>query len=252
MLRVGLTGGLGSGKSTAARLFASHGAHVLQSDAIGRELMQPGQAVYAAIVDHFGNCVVQPDGRLDRVALAKIAFDDGRVEELNAIVHPAVIARQAALSEAIFQQDRRAIVMVESALIFETKHGETKHGETKHGETKQGETKHGETKHAATKHGDSQTTERARWHSRFDRIILVTAPEEVKIARFVARSAAGEVITAERLEKLEAEARLRIAQQIPDQQKSALCDYVLTNGGPLTELEWQVDQLWPILKAAAE
>ena len=232
MLRVGLTGGLGSGKSTVARLFAAHGAHVLKSDTIGRELMEPGQAVYAAIVDHFGSGVVQPDGRLDRVALAKIAFDDGRVEELNAIVHPAVIARQAELSEAIFQKDRRAIVMVESALIFETKYGETKHGETKY--------------------RGSQGTERARWHNRFDRIILVTAPEEVKIARFVARSAAGEAITAERQEKLEAEARLRLAQQIPDEQKSALCDYVLTNGGPLTELEWQVDELWPILKAAAE
>jgi dephospho-CoA kinase len=232
MLRVGLTGGLGSGKSTAARLFAGLGAHVLQSDAIGRELMEPGQAVYTAIVDHFGSCAVQPDGRLDRASLAKIAFDDGRVEELNAIVHPAVIARQAALSEAIFQQDRRAIVMVESALIFETKYGETKYGETKY--------------------GGSQAPERARWRSRFDRIILVTAPEEVKIARFVARSAAGEPLTAEKQAKLEAEARLRLAQQIPDEQKSALCDYVLTNGGPLTELEWQVDQLWPILKAAAE
>jgi len=237
MLRVGLTGGLGSGKSTAARLFAALGARVLQSDAIGRELMEPGQSVYAAIVDHFGHGVVQPDGRLDRVALAKVAFNDGRVEELNAIVHPAVIARQAALSKAIFLKDPRAVVMVESALIFETKYGETKHGETKHGETK---------------YGGSQATKRARWHNRFDRIILVTAPEEVKIARFVARSAAGEALTAERREKLEAEARLRLTQQIPDEQKSALCDYVLTNGGPLTELEWQVDQLWPILKAAAE
>jgi dephospho-CoA kinase len=237
MLRVGLTSGLGSGKSTAARLFAALGAHVLQSDAIGRELMEPGQAVYAAIVDHFGNGVVQPDGRLDRVALAKIAFDDGRVEELNAIVHPAVIARQAALSEAIFQKDRRAIVMVESALIFETKYGETNYGETKYGETN---------------YGGSRVTGGSRWRRRFDRIILVTAPEEVKIARFVARCAAGETITEERRAKLEAEARSRLAQQIPDEQKSALCNYVLTNGGPLTELEWQVDQLWPILKAAAE
>jgi dephospho-CoA kinase len=232
MLRVGLTGGLGSGKSTAARLFAALGAHVLQADAIAREMMEPGQAVYAAIVDHFGSGVVQADGRLDRAALTKIAFDDGRVEELNAIVHPAAIARQAALSEAIFQQDRRAVVMVESALVFETKYGETKHGETNY--------------------GGSYATKRPRWHNRFDRIILVTAPEEVKIARFVARSAAGEALTVERRAKLEAEARLRLAQQIPDEQKSALCDYVLTNGGPLTELEWQVDQLWPILKAAAE
>jgi dephospho-CoA kinase len=227
MLRVGLTGGLGSGKSTAARMFAALGAHVLQSDAIGRELMEPGHAAYAAIVDHFSRGVVQPDGRLDRAALAKIAFDDGRVEELNAIVHPAVIARQAELSEAIFQQDPGAIVIVESALIFETKYSETKHS-------------------------DSQPTGQPRWHNRFDRIILVTAPEEVKIARFVARCAAGESLTAERREKIEAEARLRLAQQIPDEQKSALCDYVLTNDGPLTELEWQIDQLWPILKAAAE
>ena len=81
MLRVGLTGGLGSGKSTAARLFAALGAHVLQADAIGRELMEPGQLVYAAIVKHFGQGVVSPDARLDRSALAKIAFVDGRVEE---------------------------------------------------------------------------------------------------------------------------------------------------------------------------
>ena len=74
MLRVGLTGGLGSGKSTAARLFAAHGAHVLQSDAMGREMMEPGEAVYAAIVNHFGKTVVLPDGRLDRVALAKISL----------------------------------------------------------------------------------------------------------------------------------------------------------------------------------
>ena len=97
MLRVGLTGGLGSGKSTAARLFAALGAHVLQSDAIGRELMEPGQAVYAAIAAHFGDGVVLADGRLDRGKLARIAFADGRVEELNAIVHPAVIAREAEL-----------------------------------------------------------------------------------------------------------------------------------------------------------
>jgi dephospho-CoA kinase len=232
MLRVGLTGGLGSGKSTAARMFAAFGAHVLQSDAIGRELMEPGHSVYGAIVDRFGRDVLQPDGRLDRAALAKIAFDDGRVEELNAIVHPAVIARQADLIEAIFRQDRHAVVIIESALIFETKHGEITY--------------------AATKPGGRQSSGQAGWRTRFDRVILVTAPEEVKIARYVARCAAGEAVTVERRERLEAEARLRLAQQIPDEQKSPLCDYVLTNAGPLKELEWQVDQLWPILKAAAE
>lgn len=215
MLRVGLTGGLGSGKTTAGRLFAALGAHVLSADAIGRELMERGQAVYAAIVAHFGEGVVMADGRLDRAALARIAFAEGRVEELNAIVHPATIARQAELSEEIFARDRGAVVMVESALIFETKHGG------------------------------------AGWRRRFDRLILVAAPDEVKIARFVARSAGEGVVTAERREELEAEARRRLTQQMSDEKKSALCDYVLTNGGALTELEWQVDQLWPILKDAA-
>ena len=220
MLRVGLTGSLGSGKSTAARLFAAHGAHILQSDAIGRELMQPGHAVYDEIVRHFGNSVVLPDGQLDRPALAKIAFDDGRVEELNAIVHPAVIARQAELAKEIAQGDPHAVVIVESALIFETNYS-------------------------------GRPGDKTRWHSRFDRTILVTAPEEIKIARFIARSAAGTELTEARCAELETEARRRLAQQLPDDQKSAVVDYVLTNAGPLTELEWQVDQLWPILQAAA-
>ncbi len=226
MLRVGLTGGLGSGKSTAAKMFAALGAHVLQSDAIGRELMEPGQVVYAGIVAHFGEGVVMADGSLDRRALARIAFADGRVEELNAIVHPAVIARQMELSEEIFARDPRAVVMVESALIFETNYSETNHAATSSGEV-------------------------ARWSSRFDRIILVTAPEEMKIARFVTRSGAGEEMTSTRRAELEAEARRRLAQQISDERKSSLCDYVLNNSGALTELEWQVDQLWPILQAAA-
>jgi dephospho-CoA kinase len=221
MLRVGLTGGLGSGKSTAAKLFAALGAYVLQSDAIGRELMEPEQAVFSAIVDHFGSSVVSPDGRLDRGALAKIAFTDGRVEELNAIVHPAVIARQAKLTEAIAARDPHAVVIVESALIFETNYGGT------------------------------QADDEARWQSRFDRIILVTAPEEAKIARFVARSSADNAMTVEQRKQLEVEARRRLSQQISDEQKSALSDYVLVNGGAINELEWQVDQLWPILKAAA-
>ncbi len=235
MLRVGLTGGLGSGKSTAAGLFAAHGAYILQSDAIGRAMMEPGEAVYAAIADHFGKSVVMPDGRLDRGALAKIAFADGRVEELNAIVHPAVIARQAELAEAIAARDPQAVVMVESALIFETQYGETHYGETRYGETDRG----------------AEIPRGKPWHSRFDRLILVTASEEVKIARFVARSSAGGEITPARIEQLKTEALRRLAQQIPDDQKSALCDYVLTNDGPLAELEWQIDQLWPILQAAA-
>jgi dephospho-CoA kinase len=232
MLRVGLTGGLGSGKSTAAAMFAALGAHVLQSDAIGRDLMEPGQPVHASIVQHFGPSVLQPDGRLDRSALARIAFADGRVEELNAIVHPAVIARQAEMAQAVFQQDPNAVVIVESALIFETNYSDTNHSER-------------------NPDNSSQQEARSRWHTRFDRIILVTAPEDIKVARFVARSAAHTPLTPQRQQELEAEAHRRLAQQLSDEQKSVLSDYVLTNNGALIELEWQVDQLWPILQSAS-
>ncbi len=210
MLRVGLTGSLGSGKSTAGRLFAAHGAYLLESDEMGREMMQPGQAVFADIVRHFGRAVVSGDGGLDRSALARIAFAKGRVEELNAIVHPAVIARQAEMTAEIARKDASAVVMVESALIFETKHG-------------------------------------GGWRQRFDRMILVTAPEELKVARFVARAIGKCELSEAAREGLEAEARRRLAQQIDDQRKVSLADYVLTNNGPLVELKWQVDQLWPIL-----
>lgn len=216
MLRVGLTGSLGSGKSTAAKLFAAHGAQVLQSDAIGRELMEPGQAVHAKIVSHFGAEVVLPDGRLDRPALANLAFAEGRADELNAIVHPAVIARQQELVEEIARRNPSVVVIVESALIIEAVDGDS-----------------------------------AEWQRRFDRLILVTAPDEVKIARFVSRCIGDAEPTAERIAAFEEEARRRLALQMPDEQKMALCDYVLTNDGAVTELEWQVDQLWPILRIAA-
>jgi dephospho-CoA kinase len=221
MLRVGLTGGLGSGKSTAAKLFTSRGAHVLEADAIARDMMLPGEPVYNAIVEGFGAVVVREDGTLDRRALARIAFVEGRVEELNAVVHPAVIARQAELVREIGVKDPTAVVMVESALIFETKHSEKGY-------------------------------ETESWKSRFDCVILVTASEAVKIERYVQRIAAGAMLTPERRAELEAEARLRLAQQIPDEKKIPLSDFVLRNDGPVEELELQVEQLWPVLRFAAE
>ena len=226
MLRVGLTGGLGSGKSTAARMFAALGAHVLSSDEIGRELMQPGQPVCAAIITHFGDSVVAPDGSLDRAALARIAFGTrdggaGRVDELNAIVHPAVIERQATLIEEIAVREPDAVVIVESALIFETKYGETKHGSD-------------------------------GWYRRFDKIILVTAPEDLRIARFVGRAVEANPLTKPARSALEADARRRLAQQTPDEEKRRHCDYILENSGAVDELQTQVDALWPLLMAQAK
>ena len=119
MLRVGLTGGLGSGKSTIGGIFAELGAAVIDADEVGRQLMQPGKAVYDQIAAHFGEQVVQPDGSLDRRALAELAFTGGRLEELNRIVHPAVIAAQEEWMRGIFARDPGAVAIVESALVFE-------------------------------------------------------------------------------------------------------------------------------------
>jgi dephospho-CoA kinase len=217
MLRVGLTGGLGSGKSTAAKMFAAHGAYVFYADEIGRGLMQPEQAVYEAIVARFGPSVVSSDGSLDRGELARIAFGDGRIEELNAIVHPATIARQADLVEEVAARDPDAVVIVESALIFETKYG----GE-------------------------------GGWHQRFDKIVFVRASEDLQIARFVARSSAGKTLDESERSTLAAEARRRIAKQAEGERNAAQCDYVLTNDGSLEDLQKQVDALWPKLRDAAK
>src|SRR5579875_2821849 len=124
MLRVGLTGELGSGKSTVAQMLAQRGAIVLSSDEMGRAMMQPGQPAFAQILRRFGLSVLSRDGTLNRSALAKLAFDPQhpRVEELNAIIHPAVIAAQAEKISELERTNPHAIVVIESALIFSTKH----------------------------------------------------------------------------------------------------------------------------------
>jgi len=200
-LRVGLTGGLGSGKSTVLRMLVELGAHGISADELGRELMQPGTQVFRGIAEHFGPNVVTPDGTLNRAELARLAFAEGRVEELNAIIHPATIARQGEIAAEIFAKDLNAIVVVESALIFETKFGDG-------------------------------------WRERFDKLILVTAPEALKLERFVARSGAGEQAA------LEAEARRRLAQMIPDEVKAPQCDFILRNDGTVEELKPNVEALW--------
>lgn len=214
MLRVGLTGDLGSGKSTVARLFAERGAVVLSSDEMGRSLMQPGQPVYAAIVEHFGGAVVAADGSLHRAALARLAFSEGRVEELNAIVHPAVIAEQVRQVEELALSQPEAICIVESALLFTTKHGPG---------------------------GQS-------WRTRFDRIVLVTAPEEQKISRFVARVAAGRTLAPEEQAALEADARARLAMQTENAAHAAEC-LVIRNDRDSEALQKQVDTVWAQLLA---
>ncbi|MGS2587299.1 dephospho-CoA kinase [Streptomyces hebeiensis] len=101
MLRLGLTGGIGAGKSEVSRLLAGYGAVLIDSDRIAREVVEPGTPGLEAVVAEFGTDVLTPDGRLDRPRLGGIVFgDQDRLHALNAIVHPLVRARSAELEAA--------------------------------------------------------------------------------------------------------------------------------------------------------
>jgi dephospho-CoA kinase len=152
MLKVGLTGGIASGKSVVGEMFVALGAHLVQADRIAHQLMLPGQAVYNEVVRHFGGSILNPDLSVNRARLAEAAFGKvpsaaaSRIEELNRIVHPAVIRSQDEWMEEMGRQDPNSVAIVEAALILEA---------------------------GAAK--------------RFDRLIVVTCSDEQRIARFAAR-----------------------------------------------------------------
>ena len=116
---IGLTGGIGSGKSSVSSLLAERGAVVVDADAITRALQQPGEPVFEAIVGRFGDGVVAADGTLDRAALASIVFgDDEALAELNQLVHPAV---GVAIAEAIaVHVATDAVVVLDVPLLVES------------------------------------------------------------------------------------------------------------------------------------
>lgn len=125
VLKVGLTGGIAVGKSAVGEMFAARGVHVVQADEIAHQLMEPGEAVYQQVVDHFGSAILNPDGNVNRARLAELAFGaagkPSRVEELNQIVHPAVVRRQEDWMADVGRRDPHAIAMVEAALILEAR-----------------------------------------------------------------------------------------------------------------------------------
>jgi len=120
LLKVGLTGGIAAGKSSVGGMFVSLGAHLIQADAIAHQLMQPGEAVYQEVVRHFGDGILDPDGRINRARLAQAAFaEPPRIRELNRIVHPPVIRRHDEWMEEMGARDPHAIAIVEAALLLE-------------------------------------------------------------------------------------------------------------------------------------
>jgi len=219
MLRVGLTGGLGSGKSTVAGYLRELGARVIEADELGRALMEPGQTVFAEIARVFGAGVVGADGKLDRARLAELAFRGGRLNELNAIVHPAVIEAQREWMAGVFAEDSDAVAVVESALIFEVERD-------------------------ARLRGESEGV-LADWRRRFDRVVLVTAPDELKIARYVERLSPGAWN-----EAIAADARSRLARQLSDAEKVARADFVLENTGDRAALRKVTELAWRKLRVA--
>jgi dephospho-CoA kinase len=119
MLLVGLTGGIGSGKSTVSALLAERGAVIVDADAITRELQEPGRPVLAAMVERFGEGILQPDGRLDRQAMAELVFADrAALADLQGIVWPAVGAETNRRVEAERGTDR--VVVLDIPLLVES------------------------------------------------------------------------------------------------------------------------------------
>jgi dephospho-CoA kinase len=123
LLKVGLTGGIASGKSVVGEMFVALGVRLVQADHIAHELMQPGQSVYDKVVQRFGRGILNRDGSVNRARLAELVFgqsgETSNVRDLNRIVHPAVIRREDGWMEEVGRRDPRAIAMVEAALILE-------------------------------------------------------------------------------------------------------------------------------------
>lgn len=120
MLKVGLTGGIASGKTIVAEMFRARGCRALSADSMAHELMRPGQPAYADIVASFGREVVRADGTIDRQRLAALVFAErAQLERLNHIVHPRVIAAIEAELARLEQEEPGSIVVVEAALLVE-------------------------------------------------------------------------------------------------------------------------------------
>jgi dephospho-CoA kinase len=224
VLKVGLTGGIASGKSVVGEIFVKLGAHVLQADAVAHWLMNPGRPVYEEVVRRFGREILNADGTINRPKLAEAAFGapaegpaaptsaaraqsggspSPRVKELNAIVHPAVVAHENEWMQDIFARDPNAIAIVEAALILE-----------------------------------------AGTADRFDCLIVVTCLPEQRVERLARRLG----ITPE---AARAEVARRMAAQMPDNEKIKAANFVIDNSGALEETERQVREVSERLHAMA-
>jgi dephospho-CoA kinase len=125
-LPFGLTGGIACGKSTAAGYFRELGAYIIDADALGHAVIEPGQAAYQEIIERFGREILGPNGSIDRKKLGPRVFADPQLlQTLNAIVHPRIIARTQELAADEQSRNPRVVIIVDAALIFEAGIGGT-------------------------------------------------------------------------------------------------------------------------------
>jgi dephospho-CoA kinase len=197
VLRVGLTGGIGSGKSAVSARLAELGAVVIDADRLARDVVAPGTPGLAAVVAAFGPEVVTAGGGLDRAALGAIVFADPESRgRLNAIIHPLVRAAATGI-EAAAPGD--AVVVHDIPLLVET--------------------------------GQAAT---------FDLVVVVDAPDDVRVGRLVADRGMDE-----------SDVRSRIQAQASRAERLAVADAVIDNSGPIDQLPAQVEALWRRLSEAA-
>jgi dephospho-CoA kinase len=120
MLTIGLTGGIGSGKSTVARMLAEMGAPVLDADKVGHSIYAPGGPAYDGVVEAFGREILAPDGTIDRKRLGPIVFaDPSALKRLNGIVHPKMFQRMGEMVREMRERGERKPIVIEAAILIE-------------------------------------------------------------------------------------------------------------------------------------
>ena len=180
MLKVGLTGGIACGKTFVGEEFARLGCLLVQADEIGHAVLMRGGEAYRPVVDEFGEEILQPDGEIDRKALAARVFGvPERLSTLNALVHPSVFRHEDRLIADFASTHPHGIAIVEAAILIET--------------------------------GS---------YKRFDRMVLVTCPEELQVERAMRRPGA-----------VEADVRARISRQMPLEEKRKFAHFVINASG---------------------